>query len=160
MFQITFQVWKTNQSLSALTFWFSRLLWRRLGSPSHSRSWADPQEESSNFRNKLVLKPTQLEVTIEAENDYSRQMNSYTSTLEIKIIMLEGEKKSLKYLLEISKYPVYVLLKCLEVFYLDSKPNLNVMFTCVLGPKLLFTLVHKVIFSCVTGVYPLQNTEY
>lgn len=56
---------------------------RRLGSPSLSMSQTDPQEESSNFRNKLVLKSTQLEVTIGAENDYSRQMNTYMSTLEI-----------------------------------------------------------------------------
>lgn len=54
----------------------------------------DPQEESLNFRKKLVLKPTQLEVTVGAENDHSRQMNSHMSTLEIKKIMLEVLKKT------------------------------------------------------------------
>lgn len=66
-----------NESLSAPMLQVCGLLWRRPGSPSHSMSHTDPQEESSNFRNKLVPKPTQLEVTTGAENNYSRQMNTY-----------------------------------------------------------------------------------
>jgi len=76
--------------------------------------------------------------------------------------MLEGGKKRPKPLLENSKYPVYIYYaSSWKFFYLDSKPNLNVLFSHVLGPKLLFTLVHKVIFSLLLKfiLYRIQNIK-